>query len=57
MFFGNGLLSAIAGGLIWLIALKMLYNIEWFKALVIAVILWISCTLIGFLLSSVRGPV
>jgi hypothetical protein len=57
MFFGNGLLSAIAGGIIWLIALKMLYNIEWFKALVIAVILWISSTLIRFLLPTIRGPV
>ena len=55
--FANGLLSAIVGGMIWLLALKVLYNIGWFKALVIAVILWISSTLIGFLLPTVPGPV
>ena len=55
--FGNRLVSALVGGIIWLIALKLLYNIEWFKALVIAVVVWISATVIGFLLPTVPGPV
>ena len=54
---GNGLISALVGGIIWLIALKMLYNIGWFKAFVIAVVVWISATIIGFLLPTVPGPV
>jgi hypothetical protein len=54
---GNGLISALVGGIIWLIALKMLYNIGWFKAFVIAVIVWISATIIGFLLPTLPGPV
>jgi hypothetical protein len=54
---GNGLISALVGGIIWLIALKMLYNIGWFRAFVIAVVVWISATIIGFLLPTVPGPV
>jgi hypothetical protein len=54
---GNGLISALVGGIIWLIALKMLYNIGWFKAFMIAVVVWISATIIGFLLPTVPGPV
>jgi hypothetical protein len=55
--FGNGLLSAIVGGIIWLTALKVLYNIGWFKSFVIAVIVWIAATVIGYLLPTVPGPV
>jgi hypothetical protein len=55
--FGNGLLSAVVGGIIWLIALKVFYNIGWFKAFVIAVVVWIAATAIGFLLPTVPGPV
>lgn len=55
--FGNRLVSALVGGIIWLIALKVPYNIGWFKALVMAVVVWISATVIGFLLPTVPGPV
>jgi hypothetical protein len=55
--FGNGLLSAVVGGIIWLIALKMVYNIRWFKAFVIAAVVWIAATVIGFLLPTVPGPI
>ncbi|MFL6489871.1 MAG: hypothetical protein ACJ70M_00005, partial [Nitrososphaera sp.] len=55
--FGNGLLSAIVGGIIWLMALKVLYNIGWLKAFMIAVIVWIAATAIGFLLPTVPVPV
>jgi hypothetical protein len=54
---GNGLISALVGGIIWLIALKVLYNIGWFRAFVIAAVVWISATVIGFLLPTVPGPV
>jgi hypothetical protein len=55
--FGKGVISSLVGGIIWLIALKVLYNIGWFKAFMIAVVVWISATLIGFLLPTVPGPV
>lgn len=55
--FGKGIISALIGGIIWLMALKMFYNIGWFKAFVIAVVVWIVATIIGFLLPTVPGPV
>ncbi|HET6780417.1 MAG TPA: hypothetical protein VFH09_04540 [Nitrososphaera sp.] len=55
--FGKGVISALVGGIIWLIALKVLYNLGWFKAFVIAVVLWIFATVIGFLLPTIPGPV
>jgi hypothetical protein len=55
--FGNGLISSLVGGVIWLVALKVFYNIGWFKAFMIAVVVWISATVIEFLLPTVPGPV
>ena len=55
--FGNGLLSSLVGGIVWLIALKVFYNIGWFKAFMMAVVVWISATVIGFFLPTVPGPV
>jgi hypothetical protein len=55
--FGKGVISALVGGIIWLIALKVLYNIGWFRAFVVAAVVWISATVIGFLLPTVPGPV
>ena len=54
--FGNGWLTAIVGGIVWLIALRALYDIGWFKAFGIAVIVWIAATVLGFLLPTVPGP-
>jgi hypothetical protein len=50
---GNGLLSAAIGGIAWLLALRGLYNIGWFKALVIAFIIWIVSAIVGVLLPTV----
>ena len=55
--FGNGLISSLVGGVIWLVALKEFYNLEWFKAFMITVVVWISATVIEFLLSTVPGSV
>jgi hypothetical protein len=54
--FGSGLIAAVVGGIIWLIALRALYDIGWFRALVIAVIVWIAATIVGFLLPTAPGP-
>jgi L-lactate permease len=56
LILGDGLIASVVGGIIWLVALRVLYNIGWLKALVIAVIVWITATIIGFLLPTVPGP-
>jgi hypothetical protein len=53
---GNGIWAAIAGGFVWLLALKALYDIGWLKAIVIALIVWIAATIVGILLPTAPGP-
>lgn len=53
---GNGWLAAIVGGIVWLLALRGLYEIRWLKAFVIAIIIWIAATIIGLLLPTAPGP-
>lgn len=53
---GQGWLAAIAGGIVWLIALRGLYDIGWLKALVIALIVWIGATVVGLILPTAPGP-
>ena len=53
---GNGWLAAIVGGIVWLIALRAIYDIGWLKALVVAVIIWIAATIVGLLLPTAPGP-
>lgn len=53
---GNGLLAAALGGIVWLLALKSLYKIGWLKALLIAVIVWILTSIVGWFLPSLTGP-
>ena len=54
--FGQGWIAAIVGGIVWLLALRGLYDIGWLKAFGIAVIVWIAAAIIGFLLPTVPGP-
>ena len=56
LLFGNGLLAAVIAGIVWLLALKGLYKIGWVKALVIAVLIWIFATIIGYFLPTLQGP-
>jgi hypothetical protein len=49
---GNGFLSAVLGGIAWLLALKSIYRISWLKALIVAVI----TTAISTLLPTAIGP-
>ena len=49
-FFLPGLVAAILGGIVWLIALQKLYSIGWFKALIIAVVIWIVTSIVGLFL-------
>ena len=54
--FGNGFLSAVLGGIAWLLALKGIYRMAWLKALIVAVGIWIITTIIGVLLPTTIGP-
>jgi hypothetical protein len=53
---GDGLLAAIIGGIVWLLALKGLYKIGWLKAILIAVLIWIVAAIVGILLPTLTGP-
>lgn len=55
-FFSTGWIAAIIGGIVWLLALRALYDIGWLRALGIAVIVWIAATVVGFLLPTAPGP-
>jgi Na+/melibiose symporter-like transporter len=47
---GQGLLPAFIAGIVWLLALQKLYTIGWFRALIIAVFIWIVTSVIGWFL-------
>jgi hypothetical protein len=44
---GQGLLPAFIAGIVWLLALQKLYTIGWFRALAIAVVIWIVTSIAG----------
>ena len=47
---GNGLTAAFIAGIVWLLALQKLYTIGWFRALIIAVFVWIVTSIDGLFL-------
>ena len=47
---GQGLIAAFIAGIVWLLALQKLYTIGWFKALVIAIFIWIVTSIAGLFL-------
>jgi hypothetical protein len=51
-----GWLASLIGGIVWLIALGVLYKIGWLKALGIAIIVWIIAAIAGIFLPTVIGP-
>ena len=55
-FLGQGLLAALIGGFVWLLALGSLYSMGWLKALAVAVIVWIVGAIVGVVLPTVVGP-
>jgi len=56
LWLGNGFLSAVLGGIAWLLALKAIYRMGWLKALIIAASIWIITSIIGVLLPTATGP-
>jgi len=55
-FLGEGLLAALIAGFVWLLALGSLYSMGWWRALGVAIIVWIVAFLVGFILPTVIGP-
>ncbi len=52
----NMLIAAIIAGIVWLLALQRLYTIGWLKSLLIAVVVWIATTVVGWFLPTLTGP-
>ena len=55
-FLGEGLLAALIAGFVWLLALGSLYNMGWWKALGVAIVVWIVAFFVGFIFPTVVGP-
>jgi len=55
-FLGQGLLAALIGGFVWLLALGSLYSMGWLKALVVAIIVWVVAAIVGLVLPTMVGP-
>ena len=54
---GDGLIAALIAGIIWLLALQKLYTIGWLKSLLIAIVVWIVTSIVGWLLPTLTGPI
>jgi len=55
-FIGQGLIAAFIAGIVWLIALQQLYTIGWIKSLLIAVVVWLVTSIVGWFLPALTGP-
>lgn len=53
---GHGLLAAVTGGIVWLLALKALYSFSWIRAFIIALIIWIISGIVGLIVPTGPGP-
>lgn len=53
---GNNIITSIIGGVLWWFVLKIIYRMKWLKALLIAFIIWVITSLIGFLIPTLPGP-
>jgi hypothetical protein len=53
---GQGLIAAFLAGIAWLLALQMLYSIGWIKSLIIAAVIWIVTSVVGWILPTLAGP-
>ena len=53
---GRGLIAGALGAIAWLLALKSLYNMDWIKVIVVAVIIWVVASLVGSIVPTGVGP-
>jgi len=56
-YLGHSILSSIAAGIVWLLALKGLYKIGWLKAFAIAVLVFLASVVVGLFLPTLTGPI
>ena len=54
--FGHGFLAAVAGGIVWLLAMKALYSFGWLRAFIIALIIWVISGIVGLIIPTGPGP-
>ena len=54
--FGQGLITAFIAGIAWLLALQVMYRIGWIRSLIIAVVIWIATSIVGWFLPTLMGP-
>ena len=54
--FGHSFLAAVAGGIVWLLALKALYSFGWLRAFIIALIIWVISGIVGLIIPTGPGP-
>ena len=53
---GQGFLASVIGGVVWLGALKGLYNMSWLKTGVVALFVWVAAAFVGVVVPTVVGP-
>ena len=53
---GQSLGASVIAGIVWLLALQKLYSIGWFRALVVAVFIWVVTAVAGWFLPTLTGP-
>ena len=53
---GQSLGASVIAGIVWLLALQKLYGIGWFRALVVAVFIWVVTAVAGWFLPTLTGP-
>ena len=51
-----GIVGSLLGLIGWLLALKYFYRIGWLRAGLMALLIWIIATIVGFLLPTLPGP-
>ncbi len=56
MLLSSGLVSTLAGGVVWLLAIKHFYNVGWLRATIIALGIWILTNFVSIFLPTVAGP-
>jgi hypothetical protein len=54
---GQGLIAALIAGIVWLLALGYLYKIGWVKSLLIAIVIWVAASFVGWFLPTLLGPI
>ncbi|MBS3816469.1 MAG: hypothetical protein KGY76_02775 [Candidatus Thermoplasmatota archaeon] len=55
-FLGPGLIPAVIAGVVWILALGSLYDMDWLKTIFTALVVWIIAYVVGIFLPTLGGP-